>query len=100
MERKIQECYLLQKVVTGKYLHGYLVKSNSPILSGVVLACSGFFLFILPRSYLFLLVAVGSGFFRIFLKGIKVGKARKKMKARKAVNKIRACKALKKLKVI
>ena len=85
MERKIQECYLLQKVVTGKYLHGYLVKSNSPILSGVVLAYSGFFLFILPRSYLFLLVAVGSGFFCIFLKGIKVRKARKKMKARKRV---------------
>ena len=48
-----------------KYSHGYLVKSNSPILSAVILAHLAYFLFILPRSCLFRLAAVGSGLYHI-----------------------------------
>ena len=44
---------------------GYLVKSNSSTLPGVVLACLGYFWFILPRSCLIQLVVVGHGFFHI-----------------------------------
>ena len=59
---------LLQKGVTRKYLHEYLVKNNSPKSPGVVLICLGYFWFILPHSCLFKVAAVGHGLFHILYK--------------------------------
>ena len=56
---------LLQKGAARKHSDRYLVESNSPIQSGDVLACLGYFPFILPRSCLLRLVAVCSGLFHI-----------------------------------
>ena len=80
------------------YVHEYLVKSNSLIWSGVVLACLGYLWFILPRYFLFQLVAVGSGLFHILHKKVKTRKALEKVNSRKACKKMKACKTHKKMK--
>ena len=62
-----------------------MVKSNFPVLPRVVLACLGYFWFILPRSCLFHLVAVGYGFVPHFIKKVKAHKSRKKLETLKKV---------------
>ena len=67
LEREIQG--MLKSVTTRrnkKILRNiFLIKSNYPILTRVVLACLGYFWFILPRSWLFQLATISYGLFHI-----------------------------------
>ena len=82
-----------------------MVKSNSLIMSVIVLACLDYFPFFLPRTCLFRIAAVSSGLFHIFQTKVKARKARQKLetlpkvKASQVYKKMKACKSRKKMKV-
>ena len=76
----------------------YLVKSDSPILLEVALACLVYFWFILPRSCLFQLVAIGYGLNNFLYKKVKARKARENLKTLKKVRVSKACKKIRHVK--